>query len=83
MPRSLWATEPGGIEQIGCVYTAQGFEFDYAGIIVGLDLRYDMDLQEWVGHPEHSFDTPVKRARGNFTEFMDKETERFVRSRME
>ena len=62
-----------------------------------------MDLQQWVGHSEHSFDTPVKRARGNFTamvkntyrvllsrgirgcyvHFMDRETERFVRSRME
>jgi uncharacterized protein len=104
IPReSLWATEPGGIDQIGCVYTAQGFEFDYAGVIVGPDLRYDMDLQQWVGHPEHSFDTQVKRGResltamlkntyrvllsrgikGCYVHFMDKETERFVRSRME
>lgn len=30
----LWATDPGGIEQVGCVYTAQGFEFDYAGVII-------------------------------------------------
>lgn len=29
IPRSdLWATDPGGMEQVGCVYTAQGFEFD-------------------------------------------------------
>jgi hypothetical protein len=27
---SLWAHDPRGIDQIGCVYTAQGFEFDYA-----------------------------------------------------
>ena len=37
-PRSLWATEPGGFEQVGCVYTAQGFEYDWSGVILGPDL---------------------------------------------
>ena len=32
---SLWAYDPGGLNQIGCVYTAQGFEFDYVGVIFG------------------------------------------------
>lgn len=32
---SLWAYQSGGISQIGCIYTAQGFEFDYVGVIVG------------------------------------------------
>lgn len=36
-----WAYKPLGIEQVGCIYTAQGFEFDYAGVIVGGDLKYD------------------------------------------
>ena len=36
-----WAYKPLGIEQVGCIYTAQGFEFDYAGVIIGEDLRYD------------------------------------------
>jgi DUF2075 family protein len=30
------------------VYTAQGFEFDYVGIIFGLDLRYDWDTNQWI-----------------------------------
>ncbi|GAB2811387.1 DUF2075 domain-containing protein [Actinocorallia aurea] len=38
-PRSqLWASADGGFEQIGCVYTAQGLEYDWAGVIVGDDL---------------------------------------------
>lgn len=37
-PRELWATEDGGFEQIGCVYTAQGFEYDWSGVIMGPDL---------------------------------------------
>ena len=36
-----WAYKALGIEQVGCIYTAQGFEFTYAGVIIGPDLKYD------------------------------------------
>ncbi|MBX6383123.1 MAG: DUF2075 domain-containing protein [Microbispora sp.] len=39
-PSALWATMPGGFEQVGCVYTAQGFEYDWNGVIFGPDLVY-------------------------------------------
>lgn len=39
-----WAYKPLGIEQVGCIYTAQGFEFSYAGVIIGPDLKYDKTL---------------------------------------
>jgi hypothetical protein len=100
---SLWAHLPGGIDQVGCIYTAQGFEFDYVGVIFGKDLLYRFDRQDWVGDREKSYDTVVKRSGGKFAElvkntyrvllsrgmkgcyvhFMDKETEHFIRSRME
>ena len=34
-PSALWATEDGGFGQVGCVYTAQGFEYDWNGVIIG------------------------------------------------
>lgn len=37
-PSSLWATDPAGFGQVGCVYTAQGFEYDHSGVIFGPDL---------------------------------------------
>jgi hypothetical protein len=37
-PRSLWATQEGGFGQVGCVYTAQGFEYDWSGVVLGPDL---------------------------------------------
>jgi hypothetical protein len=37
-PSALWASQPGGFGQVGCVYTAQGFEYDWNGVIVGPDL---------------------------------------------
>ena len=36
-----WAYKPEGINQVGCIYTSQGYEFDYAGVIIGPDLKYD------------------------------------------
>ncbi|MFY1689573.1 DNA/RNA helicase domain-containing protein [Plantactinospora sp. WMMB782] len=35
---SYWATDPRGFEQIGCIYTAQGFEYEWSGVILGEDL---------------------------------------------
>ncbi len=100
---SFWATDPNGIEQVGCVYTAQGFEFDYVGVIWGPDLVYDFDANAWRGDKTASKDSTVKRAKEGFTEFvkntyrvllsrgmkgcyvyfMDKDTERYFKSRME
>ena len=37
-PAALWASDPAGIGQVGCVYTAQGFEYDWNGVIIGPDL---------------------------------------------
>jgi len=51
------------MEQVGTVYTAQGFEFDYIGVIFGKDLIYDGN--KWVAIPENSYDTQVKRKNSN------------------
>ena len=64
IPKShYWSIDPGGIDQVGCVYTAQGFEFDYVGVIFGEDLRYDSHSGSWVGDRSKSFDRPVKAAQ--------------------
>jgi hypothetical protein len=66
-PADHWALDPGGLDQVGCVYTAQGFEFDYVGIIFGSDLRWDPRGGEWVGDRSRSFDKGgLKRAGDAF-----------------
>ncbi|SCL26657.1 DUF2075 domain-containing protein [Micromonospora aurantiaca (nom. illeg.)] len=35
---AFWATDPHGFGQVGCVYTAQGFEYEWSGVILGPDL---------------------------------------------
>jgi hypothetical protein len=37
-PSWLWANDPRGFDQVGCIYTAQGFEFDWAGVIFGPEI---------------------------------------------
>ncbi len=65
---ALWAYDPRGIDQIGCVYTAQGFEFDYTGVIFGKDLRYNPKTGQWEGHKEESHDSMVKRGDAGFVQ---------------
>lgn len=71
IPKELfWASDPRGIEQVGCVYTAQGFEFDYAGIIWGTDLVFDPIGGQWIGNPSESEDKQVKKSKGDFVDLV-------------
>lgn len=65
-----WATDDSGMEQVGTVYTAQGFEFDYIAVIIGNDLVYDAHENVWKAVPERSFDAQVKRGNPNLTEHL-------------
>ena len=58
-PYTLWAETEVGKEQVGCIYSAQGFEFDRVGVIWGEDLVWRDGT--WVAQKSKSFDPPVKR----------------------
>jgi DUF2075 family protein len=36
-----FAIDDTSVNQIGCIHTCQGLEFDYVGVIIGDDLRYE------------------------------------------
>ena len=38
---STWAIDENSINEIGCIHTCQGLEFDYVGVIIGEDLRFE------------------------------------------
>mgnify|MGYP001269051943 CR=1 FL=1 len=63
---SFWAYDPKGIGQIGCIYTAQGFEFDYIGVIIGKDLTYHFESNEWKGNPSASHDPAIRNCKNSF-----------------
>lgn len=37
---STWAIDEDSFEQVGCIHTSQGLEFDYCGVIIGKDLLF-------------------------------------------
>ncbi|MEU1435331.1 DUF2075 domain-containing protein [Streptomyces sp. NPDC005786] len=59
-PAALWATDPAGFGQVGCVYTAQGFEYDWSGVILGPDLVWRED--RWVTDRTASKDPAFKKS---------------------
>ncbi|MBD7985949.1 DUF2075 domain-containing protein [Sporosarcina sp. Sa2YVA2] len=38
---NTWAIENSSVREAGCIHTAQGLEFDYVGVIIGDDMRFE------------------------------------------
>lgn len=65
-----WAYRTEGIKQVGCIYTAQGFEFDYIGVIVGPDLKYDKTTDSLKGDLSATKDPMLRRDSDNFEKYV-------------
>ncbi len=62
-PYFKWATRKyDQLEEVGCVYSSQGFEFDYVGVIWGDDLVYKEGVG-WVPQVKRSCDPAIKRLK--------------------
>jgi DUF2075 family protein len=61
-----WAYRQEGFKQVGCIYTAQGFEFDYVGVIIGDDLSYDPEKKRLVGNINATKDPTLRKSKENF-----------------
>ena len=53
---------------MGCIYSAQGFEFNRVGVIWGQDLVWRDG--SWISDRTKSRDTPVKRKDANTTRLL-------------
>lgn len=56
-----WASDNKKVDQIGCVHTSQGLEFDYVGVIIGNDLRYNPHTGEVYANSSDYYDTTGKK----------------------
>jgi DUF2075 family protein len=36
-----WIASPNAVDEVGSIHTVQGYDLNYAGVIIGSDLRYD------------------------------------------
>lgn len=65
-----WATDDSGMDQVGTVYTSQGFEFDYVGVIFGKDLVYNPLSEQWEAISKNSYDNEAKRNNENLVKHL-------------
>lgn len=60
-----FATDPKAVDEVGCIHTTQGMEFEYVGIIIGNDFIYkDGKIQtDYTKHPDsaNEFKRPHQR----------------------
>lgn len=55
-----WAVNPATRGEVGCVHTSQGLEFEYVGVFIGKDLRYDKEKDELRASYDDYFDAGGK-----------------------
>ena len=55
-----WINSPGSSNEVGSIHTVQGYDLNYAGVIIGPELGYDFDNDRIVFHREKYFDVKGK-----------------------
>ena len=51
-----WPNSDNAINEVGCVHTIQGYDLNYAAVIIGSDLIYDDHLQKITINPKNYYD---------------------------
>ncbi|ERJ12274.1 DUF2075 domain-containing protein [Haloplasma contractile] len=57
-----WVNSENSINEVGCIHTIQGYDLNYAGVIIGPELSYDKHNNKLVIHEEKYLDTKGKSA---------------------
>ncbi len=61
--KNTWAEEETSIDEVGSIYTVQGFDLNYVGVILGPSVGYDPIKQRLIIRPEKYCDTEAFRGR--------------------
>lgn len=56
-----WINSPTSIEEVGSIHTVQGYDLNFAGVIVGPELDFDLEKQELVAVRASYFDSKGKQ----------------------
>lgn len=60
-----WINSRTAVEEVGSIHTVQGYDLNYAGVIIGRDLRYDPTTRSIVFDRSGYFDTKGKALNNN------------------
>lgn len=58
-----WISSATSAKEVGSVHTTQGYDLNYAGVIIGPDIVWDVAAQQIVAVRESHFDTEVRTVR--------------------
>lgn len=56
-----WINSPGSIDEVGSIHTVQGYDLNFAGVIIGNDLRLDPRTGRIAFHRASYFDSKGKQ----------------------
>ncbi len=76
-----WIASPKSREEVGSIHTVQGYDLNYAGVIIGPDLRYDADEERIVVNRGSYFDKKGKENNSVLNKtYTDDDLLRFIRN---
>jgi DUF2075 family protein len=74
-----WITSPGAVEQVGSIHTVQGYDLNYAGVIIGPEVRFEPETQRVVFNRSNYFDKKGMENNPRLgIEYSDEDVLRFV-----
>lgn len=56
-----WAHTPEAIDEVGCIHSIQGYDLNYAFVVIGRDIGYDKATGKIIVRPECYYDKNGKR----------------------
>jgi len=71
--RITWAERPQTINEVGSIYTAQGFDFNYVGLIIGPSIDYDPKTEQLTVNIEKYQDTGAFTGRPDMSDDLTNE----------
>jgi hypothetical protein len=74
-----WINSKGSNEEVGSIHTVQGYDLNYAGVIIGGDLKFDVGTQTIVFDRSSYFDTKGKENNDKLgLKYSDEDIRQFV-----
>jgi len=70
---SNWVNSPNAINEVGCIHTIQGYDLNYAGVIIGPEISFNKRKQQIEIDRDRYFDANGKRSVTN-----DEELKRYI-----
>lgn len=55
-----WVNSPNAFNEVGSIHTVQGYDLNYAGVIIGPDLKFDPESQRMYVDRDNYFDSKGK-----------------------